>query len=62
MGEPVSNHAVLVVGYDTDPGGGDYWVIQNNWGAHWGENGFGKIARNSIFNCGIDAATFYVVV
>jgi C1A family cysteine protease len=37
-------HAVLVVGYDTDPESGkEYFIIKNSWGTMWGENGFAKI-------------------
>lgn len=45
------NHAAVVVGYGHDPsinsenGGTKYWLLQNSWGAGWGENGFIRIKR-----------------
>jgi C1A family cysteine protease len=42
----VQNHAMLIVGYGHDPDLGlDYWIAQNSWGEHWGENGFMRILR-----------------
>lgn len=41
------DHAVLLVGYGTDPEQGDYWKIQNSWGPGWGENGFIRLARHA---------------
>ena len=56
------NHAVLLVGYGTDPTWGQYWIIQNSWGKHWGENGFARMGRNTLVNCGIASAPIFPVV
>ena len=56
------NHAVLVVGYGSDPDGTDFWVIRNSWGSNWGENGFMRLARNSGLNCGVSNSTFYPIL
>ena len=48
-----TNHAVLVVGYGTDPTSKlDYWLIRNSWGTNWGANGFFKLQRGN-GQCGI---------
>lgn len=54
------NHAILVVGYGTDASTGvPYWLVKNSWGTSWGENGYGKVARNKDNNCGIASLASY---
>lgn len=47
------NHAVLAVGYGTDPATGiDYWLVKNSWDYSWGDEGFFKIEANKNM-CGV---------
>ncbi|XP_018415214.1 PREDICTED: cathepsin O [Nanorana parkeri] len=46
-----SNHAVLVVGYDTS-GDIPYWIVKNSWGTSWGIKGYVHI-KMGVNICGI---------
>jgi len=56
------NHAVLLVGFGTDPESGmDYWLIRNSWGDRWGEEGHIRLRRHGsdqgeAGHCGVDTA------
>ena len=38
------NHAVLLVGYGKE-GDKDYFILKNQWGTEWGEQGYMKIVN-----------------
>lgn len=40
------NHALVLVGWGTQ-NGKKYWLIQNSWGAGWGDGGFIKLERGT---------------
>lgn len=46
-GTKVLNHAVVVVGYNSD----QTWIVRNSWGANWGDHGY--ITLGSGNTCGI---------
>jgi len=50
------DHAVVLMGYGTDPTGGDYWLVRNSWAATWGEKGYIRVARTASeeTRCGMD--------
>ncbi|XP_062136110.1 procathepsin L-like [Drosophila sulfurigaster albostrigata] len=57
-----TDHAVVIIGYGTDPADGDYWLVRNSWGEDWGEDGYIRMARNCDNQCGIANSAIYPLV
>ena len=57
----VGGHAVALVGWGVDSAAGPYWIVQNSWGAGWGENGFFRIVRGQD-TCTIESRSGLAVV
>jgi cathepsin B len=36
-------HIVKIIGWEKNVDGAEHWIIENVWGADWGENGYAKI-------------------
>jgi len=49
-------HSVKVIGYGVE-NGTDYWLVQNSWGANWGDDGFFKIIKG-IDDCGFESLIY----
>ncbi|GAB6025602.1 hypothetical protein CHUAL_011329 [Chamberlinius hualienensis] len=55
------NFAVLIVGYSFDKTTGQkYWIVKNNWGTKWGEDGYMRMDRSGNNQCGIDNEPTYI--
>lgn len=58
-GKRVGSHAVLLVGYNDDE---RYFILKNNWGVNWGEDGFFKVdysEMHSIVLLGLTTIAYY---
>ena len=55
-------HAVLVVGYGEEENGIKYWIVKNSWGTKWGENGYVRMRKDHLDNCGIGNEGFYPLI
>jgi len=53
------DHAVQVVGYGSDSGN-DYWIVRNSWAPSWGENGFIRLTKPAVAQCGWNQGAAYV--
>lgn len=54
MSDVAIDHVVQLVGFGTDPVGGDYWLVRNSWDATWGEKGYIRLRRTTVPECGQD--------
>jgi len=59
-GSQSDDHSVLIVGAGVDQST-PYWIVQNDWGSTWGEQGYIRIERNANA-CGIATDTLQPVV
>lgn len=54
VGSSVTNHCVLIVGYDSRDGQ-DFWIVKNSWSTTWGMKGYMWIKRNTSKKNGVCA-------
>lgn len=54
------NHAVMIVGYNTSATGQDYWIVRNQWGTQWGDQGYFYLPRGLNY-CNLLESLVYAV-
>lgn len=54
------NHIFKIVGWNSSPDGGSVWIVENVWGADWGENGYARIASSGETSLDFYALSFAV--
>jgi hypothetical protein len=59
IGPQVGGHAIVLIGWG-EKKGHKYWLVQNSWGAEWGDHGYFKMDRGTN-DCGIESNVSCVV-
>ena len=60
----MTDEPLLVVGYGKDEDAGmEYWLVKNNYGTDWGEDGYLRVAINGDGPgvCGIQTSCYFAV-
>ena len=58
------DHALSIVGYGVE-NSTPFWILKNQWGTKWGENGYMRLGRDAgkgPGKCGINMAASYPLV
>lgn len=58
------DHAVVLVGFGIDDNSGDeYWIVRNDWGVNWGEEGYMRLKmQDGAGVCGVNMNAVYAHV
>jgi hypothetical protein len=54
------NHNLLLVGYGSDSATA-FWILQNEWGAGWGEKGYIRLIRDAGNKCGVATSAIFPI-
>ncbi|XP_054164587.1 cathepsin L-like [Oppia nitens] len=49
--------SLLAVGYTPE-----YFILKNSWGTKWGEDGYIRLSRSKVNNCGVSQQAYYPVL